>query len=338
MKKTLLASAMAAIVLPVTAIADVTIYGRAHVSLDYLDDGADYGAANVSSNASRLGFKAQTELADISAFVQIEQEINMAQGGGSNWASRDTFVGVKGDNWGMVRVGQFDSPFKAARGPANLFGDQVGDMRNLTRVGDGRFDERLPNTVHFQTPRFNGVQFNLGYSVHDGADNSDDGKEDAYSVSATYQQGIVDGALAFESHNKNKSRGERQGIRLALGLKVADPIKLVAFYQNIDHKADDTLDSDTYGLGGEVKAAQNTALKAMYMHRKGEASKDKADMIAVGVEHKISSPLRVYANYAVVLNDQDSSLTPWNQARTTGVDGVSDKDASGFSLGLRYDF
>lgn len=338
MKKKLLVSAVAMAMLPTVSLADVSIYGRAHVSLDYLDDGADYGEVNLSSNASRLGFKAQTELANLTAFVQIEQEINFAQGKGADWAGRDTFVGIKGDNWGMVRAGQFDSPFKAARGPANLFGDQVGDMRNLTRVGDARFDERLPNTIHYQTPRINGLQFNVAYSVHDGTDNGDGTKEDAYSVSVTYQEGIVDGALAFEAHNEDKSRGERQAARLAVGVKVADPVKLVAFYQNVDHKANDTLDSDTYGVGGEFKAAENTALKAMYLHRKGDDSKDKADMIAVGVEHKLANPLRVYANYAMVMNKENSALTPWNQARTTSVVGVAGEDASGFSLGLRYDF
>ncbi len=51
------------------------------------------------------------------------------------FATRDTFVGLKGD-FGQARVGRFDSPFKAARGPVNFFGDMVGDIRNVTRVGD----------------------------------------------------------------------------------------------------------------------------------------------------------------------------------------------------------
>jgi predicted porin len=52
-----------------------------------------------------------------------------------DFATRDTFVGLKGD-FGQVRAGRFDSPFKVARGPVNFFGDMVGDIRNVTRVGD----------------------------------------------------------------------------------------------------------------------------------------------------------------------------------------------------------
>ncbi len=54
------------------------------------------------------------------------------------FATRDTFVGLKGD-FGQARVGRFDSPFKAARGPVNFFGDMVGDIRNVTRAGNYTF-------------------------------------------------------------------------------------------------------------------------------------------------------------------------------------------------------
>lgn len=322
---------------PLSALADISLYGRAHVSLDYLDNGAGYGGANVSSNASRFGIRAQHHIGSLTALAQIEQEINMAQGNGASWASRDTFVGIKGEPWGMLRVGRFDSPFKAARGPANLFGDQLGDMRNLTRVGDARFDERLPNSVHYQTPAWQGWQGNLAYSLHDGEEQAPEKKEDAYSLSLTYEQASLSAAVAYEFHNQNKSRGHRQGVRVALGAKVKDPLTLVAFYQYVNHKAEDA-DSHTYGLGTAFKVLPQTTMKAMYMYRAGEAKKDRADLIAVGVEHSISRPLRVYANYAVVLNDEESALTPWQQGRSTTVKGVVNENASGVSMGLRYDF
>ncbi len=146
MKKALLPVAILA-ALPAVALADVTIYGRANVSVDLLDDGDDYSEVNMASGSSRLGFRANREFDGFTAIMQIEQEIDFTDSG-SNWASRDTFVGLRGD-FGMFRLGKFDTPFKQARGPANLFGDQVGDMRNLTRAGNARFDERTPNTIHY---------------------------------------------------------------------------------------------------------------------------------------------------------------------------------------------
>ncbi|KAF7275949.1 hypothetical protein GWI33_011073, partial [Rhynchophorus ferrugineus] len=130
--------AIGATVVSPVAFADISVYGRAHVSLDLLDDGRDYQEVNLSSNSSRLGFKADTKINDnLTAFAQVEQQINFTSGsddGGSiDFATRDTFVGVKGD-FGQVRVGRFDSPFKVARNPINFFGDQLGDIRNLTRA------------------------------------------------------------------------------------------------------------------------------------------------------------------------------------------------------------
>ena len=105
------------------AAADVKVYGRAHVSLDYLDDGQDYNEVGLSSNSSRLGFKAEQKLENgMTVFGQIEQEINFASGSANDdveFATRDTFVGLKGD-FGQARIGRFDSPFKVARGPVNF--------------------------------------------------------------------------------------------------------------------------------------------------------------------------------------------------------------------------
>jgi predicted porin len=94
-------------------------------------------------------------------------------------------------------------------------------------------------------------------------------------------------------------------------------------------------------VGGEFKVASNTALKAMWMTRDSDADQNDADMWVVGIEHKLDKAVRVYANFAMVDNDESSRLVPWQQARTAGSNLTSDysgEEASGFSVGLRYDF
>jgi predicted porin len=119
------------------------VYGRAHVSVDQLDDGTDSGT-NVSSNSSRIGFKADKDLENgMTALFQAEQEIRYDNGSGADWASRDSFVGLKGD-FGMVRLGYFDTPLKTVRSRTDLFGDQIGDARNLTRLKELRCRFRYP--------------------------------------------------------------------------------------------------------------------------------------------------------------------------------------------------
>lgn len=367
MNKKLIALAIgAAITAPAFAATDLTIYGRAHVSADWLDDGADYSELNLSSNSSRIGIKGERQInPNLKAFFQVEQQVNFSSGSsdssGTDIATRNTFVGLAG-NFGKVQVGRYDSPFKTARGPANLFGSQVGDLRNLARVGDGRFDERYDNTIQYTTPKFNGFSADVAYSLHEGVWADEDTGESAVSVALKYANGPLEATLAFEQVDEDVSRGERDGVRAALAYKLTDAFKLVGFYQSVDYDgvvfqrdADgntlnlidqaataakrDQLTSDTYGLGGEYKLAPSTTLKAMWMKRDADADNHNSTMYVVGVEHKLDSAVRVYANYAKVDNDDNVALNPWSASRSANVNtGALGEDASGFSIGIRYDF
>jgi predicted porin len=337
MKKALLPLAIAA-AFPMTAMADVTVYGRAHVSLDMLDNGADYSELNIASNSSRLGFKASKTLENgMTALFQIEQQVDF-DNGAANASARDTFVGLRG-SFGMIRVGQFDTPFKRARGPADLFGDQLGDIRNFTRVGNGRFDERMPYSLHFLTPKMGVFQFNVAYSVSEPQTAADSAKDEGVSLSVTYAAGALDFAAAYEAYGEDHSRGERSGFRLAAGCKLSPDLKLVGFFQSVDHEVNDALTSDLIGLGAEYKLAAKTTLRGHYLMRSADVDDADSSMFAIGIEQRLDSSLRVYANYALVTNDDNVALNPWAQARTTtAVPAVNGEDTSGLSLGLRYDF
>ena len=175
------------------------------------------------------------------------------------------------------------------------------------------------------------------------------GSSNAGSVSLNYQGGPFEGALAYEAVGKDSGRGKRDGLRLAAAYKLTDSFKMVGFYQTVDYKGGAAnaagaalrkqLSSDTYGLGGEYKIGSNTALKAMWMTRDADDSDYGADMWVVGVEHKLDKAVRVYANYAVTDNNKEAKLTPWAQARSAKPGAtVAGKEASGLSVGLRYDF
>ena len=69
-----------------------------------------------------------------------------------------------------------------------------------------------------------------------------------------------------------------------------------------------------------------------------DADDANATLLAIGLEHRLDPTVRVYGNIATVLNDENSNLTPWAQARTNTVGGVRGEDSLGLSLGMRYDF
>ncbi|MEN9316535.1 MAG: hypothetical protein RIS35_2928 [Pseudomonadota bacterium] len=347
-KKSLLALAIGAgFALPAAAqskIGDWEFYGRAHFSLDQLDDGAKYSEFNASSNSSRFGFRGSKSFGSVTGLWQIEQEVffnlNDTEANKNRIATRDTFAGLRG-TWGQFRFGKFDTPFKAAREPANLFGDMAGDMRNLTSVGNARFDERLNNMIEYQTPNFNGFQAKIAYALHEGSQAAVDastgaGKdEQALSLALHYKAGIVDAAAAWEDYGKDAARGERDAVRLAVGITPVKNLKLVAFYQDANHATDG---GKVTGFGAEYALTQKTYLRGHVFTRSADKANADATLYAIGVEHRIDRQLRVYANYGQVSNDPASNLNPWTQGRSTAQPGTNGENATAVSFGVRYDF
>ena len=334
-------------------------YGRAHISMDKLEDGNKYDRVNVSSNSSRVGFRGDKSFGDLKGIWQIESEIlftnnasdnssTVTGGAGSTktnyLAGRDTFGGVEG-SFGTVKFGKFDTPFKVAREAANLFGDQLGDMRNITRAG-AKFDERPNNIVQYQSPEMSGLRLTVAYAPHEGvtAATSNTGVETNNamgSASVSYNAGDVSAALAYEGYEKDASSGQRDATRMALSYKLNSNLKLVGFYQDAKYISSTTGDegSKVTGFGAEYQIIPNhTVLRAHVMDRKANKVNADSKMTAIGVDRIISKELRFYANYAVVTNGTAAKVAPWAEGRSTSVAATQGKDATGFSLGMRYDF
>ncbi|OOG24785.1 porin [Thioalkalivibrio denitrificans] len=336
MKKQLLAAAVAtAMVYPAAAVSGIDFYGRAHLSADYLDNGDDYSELNVSSNSSRLGVRGQRAFEyGLTGMFQIEQQIDFDDSG-TEFATRDTFVGLQGD-FGMVRIGKFDTPFKRARGPANFFGDQVGDMRNLTRTSDhGRFDERFRNSLHYRSPSMNGFVFDLQYSPErTNATTTEGGDNSGISTSLGYRTGPLNAVLAYEQQRDGDN--DPDAWRLAASYQLTSALRVGALYQQTTSAADD--DGTVWGLGGTLRINPKTFLNAHVFTLDSDLNDKDATLYAVGLEYRLDSALRFYGNVAMVSNDDASALTPWGQARTATPDGAAGETATGVSLGMRYDF
>jgi predicted porin len=332
----------------------IEIYGRANISVDQLDDGDKYSRLNLSSNASRLGFRGSKSFGNLKGIWQIEQEIQVnldqKQSNDDNrLATRDTFVGLQGD-FGTVRAGKFDTPFKVARGPFNLFGDELGDMRNLTKVGKAAFDERWNNMLEYQTPVMNGFQAKIAHSFATGsayASNTSgvEQKQDATSVSLGYKAGNLDATLAYETYGANTTgTGKRDATRAAIAYKINSDLSVMGFYQTADSK-DTTVtpakneSADVTGIGLQYMVSPKVALKAQYMDRKADAANSDASMYTVGGDYRYDKGLSFYVSYAGLKNESASTQAPWAQGRTTSkLAGVGDKTATGLSVGVRLDF
>lgn len=327
-------------------------YGRAHMSVDKLDDGNKYDRINLSSNSSRVGFRGDKQFGDLKGIWQIESEVlfnktsdaTTTQDDKNRLATRDTFAGIEGD-FGQFKVGKFDTPMKVARGAADLFGDQLGDMRNITRTG-AKFDERPNNIIQYQSPTMSGVRIALAYSPHEAATaiTSSTGVETnnaMTSMSVTYNLGDLSAAVAHEAYEKDAKDGDRDATRLALSYKVMTDLKLVGFYQDAKYikAANDDQGSKVTGFGAEYQIVPNhTVLRAHVMDRAANKANSDSKLTAIGIDRIISKELRFYANYAMVSNQSNAKVVPWSEGRSANTAGSTGKDAKGFSVGMRYDF
>src|SRR5699024_3204346 len=92
-----------------TLAAGVEMYGRVHLSADYLSTSSVCNGVNFSSNSSRIGFRAKEDLDVVTVFMQLEQQYNTLQGSkntSGELATRNTFIGLQND-YGTLRIGRF---------------------------------------------------------------------------------------------------------------------------------------------------------------------------------------------------------------------------------------
>src|SRR3989442_3480248 len=187
MNKKLVALAVAgALALPVAAqaqTANVTLYGRLNIDLEFINgkqpDGSNPTVNRVSSNSSRLGVRGTESLGGGQiAIFQIESSINGDTNAG-NLGGRETFVGLQGD-WGTLKLGRFLTPYDDI---LPIFGNAptlttsilstaaIWAQGPLSKV-EGGFDARLGNSIRYETPPLGGFIGELQYSTPDSSGNA----------------------------------------------------------------------------------------------------------------------------------------------------------------------
>lgn len=321
----------------------VQIYGQLHVSVDHIDSDIDGNSAqlNTSSNASLIGLRGTHRIDDnLNVLWQAESTVDVTNAGDIS-VDRDTFLGLSG-SWGLVRVGQFDTPLKTLRNRTDLFGNQAGDARNITHFtgpGLAGLDRRFKNGIHYRTPSFGGVIVNLHYATN--LDSDDDGNaaqssdEQAYSASVEYSIGGLWAAIAYDDSKVD----DNSAIRVAGFYDIGD-FRITALYQDIDNPSG-IADVTAYGAGVRYALNEKVRLKTQYYKLEvDDANDSKGELVAVGVDYHYAPNLQFYVNYAVLDND-GTTRTPYNVARsasTSAAGATGDESPAAVSVGTIFRF
>lgn len=337
MKKSLIALAVAGVVAAPAAFAatsNVDIYGKMHVSVNFMNDqSAAIEDMQVSSNASRIGFKGSEDLGGgLKAIWQIESGVDIDEQSGG-LASRNSFLGLSG-GFGTALIGNHDTPLKLVGRKVDLFGDTYADSRNV--MGGGN-DTRAKNVVAYISPTFSGFHAaaawtnDLGTSGTAG-DANDNG---AYSLAAFYDNGPLSLGLGYGDgeYHENNDLGAHLSVTAAYSF---GDVKVVGQYVSLedDTPAAGNGDYDAWMLGVAYGMGPIT-LKANYMTGEYDIAAAEPTQWTIGADYAMSKRTSAYIQYTD------------GEAVTLGAGGgnsdrigpaVAGGDVSAVSVGIVHNF
>jgi len=296
---------------------DSTIYGKVNVSVVNADTGST-DQWKLNSNASRLGVKGKTEIADgLYAVYKAEFEIAVDDGDtkGQTFNQRNIMAGIRG-SFGTVWAGKHDSPTKLAQNKIDLFNDLEGDIKN-TFEGENR----VSNIVAYTSPNINGFATTVAMMPGEGADldgdgNDDTGLTDGISYSVSYTKDNLYIAVAGDQDVDSQDL-----MRIVAQYKI-DALKLgVMYQQNEDNLG--TKDESGFFVSAAYKLDSKTTLKAQYGSIEDDADGDKEDTMSLGADYKLAKGTKLYVFYT---DNTDSSV------------GEADTDATAYGLGMEHKF
>ncbi|MBN2855684.1 MAG: porin [Halothiobacillaceae bacterium] len=369
MKKNIIALAVAAaMIAPVAAMADTTLYGKFHVSYDFLGgDNAANTTGGFSSNSSRIGIKGKEKINDnLSMIYQWETGFDAGQNGslsgstGGLGGQRNTFIGATG-TWGTVITGRHDTPFKIMGRDYDLFGDTIGDTRNIISGptstiktnSDTNWNLRPSQVIAYATPDLMGFKAMLAYV--NSWDMSAGGtpvspyntSASALSLSAGYKIAGFGLDAAYESHKKpGTGQNTQDAYRLGANYSIAG-VKILGFYQDIKNVAYTANSQKAYGVGAAYTFLGANTVKAQY-YKADDVSNTtgtNGSMWAVGYDYKLSKQTNVYAMYAQTSNGTSANYSIMNGGHDNKYVGynaltgtLNGQKTSAVSVGVEHKF
>jgi predicted porin len=347
--KILATAIVAALTSPLQAIADtanVNVYGKFDLSYDLVNTGtATNGTGGttvgrVSSNTSLVGLKGAEDLSDgLSAIWQVESQLYPGDATVATLGTRNTYAGVKGDSFGTVLAGRYDTPYKISTRKLDLFADGVADNRSILGGVAGTsavatFDGRQNQVVAYISPNIGGFTGALGYvnlnpslTVGTVGAASTTSKQTALSLAGWYDANGFYGSVAYEVHDLAVTAGtagtaaaasatavtvSEKATRLGFGY-TQDLFKLNAAYEKT---SDDygVANANKYGhstayVSGKFNLPGNNAVKAALTKQGnvGGVANTGVTQYSLGFDHNLSKRTTVYALYSKIRNGSAAS-------------------------------
>ncbi|MCP5266458.1 MAG: porin [Burkholderiaceae bacterium] len=341
MKKSLLAVAVAA-ALPGAAFAasNVTMYGIADVSVDFVDRGnQSRNTLFLSSggrSTSRWGVRGAEDLGGgLKAIFQFEAGVGVDIGSNdANFFQRTSTVGLQG-GFGKIRLGRTYTPsfLSLAKWDAmgyGLFGNLLVTSVRTTIV-------RYNNGIYYNSPKLGGAVINAAFSSGESDSSANpSGQGNAFDVSVDWAGGPANVSAYYGSANSTTNpivKTKRMGIGGGFNMGA---FKIVAGYSKADPDGGNN-DTKAVSVGGSLKlGAGSLMLQAQRL--KFDATNGKSTTFGVAYAHSLSKRTSVYAHFGTTRNDAVTAVELRGSGYAYTADGGVSSDPRAFGVGVRHLF
>jgi predicted porin len=291
----------------------------------------------MESSNSRFGVRGHEKLGgDLRAIFQLETQF-LLDSNNTNFAQRDSFVGLAHKRWGTVKLGRMDTPFKEYGDDISFLGVSSGNFTSTSSVlrlfgfgqnGAARFHERRVNVVQYESPQIGPVDFKVQYSTNET--DTAARKPHVWSFGAKYELGNFALLVGHEIHwdllggssNVGTAAMSNAGIASTRSKDKATEVSLT--YKSGNHQLEADYEWHEWKEFGQPT---NTPLTAT-----GKFGSYKNNSWLLNWQWRVSDNLRTQFHYVHATNGQCSRTFLVGNAPciTDGLDGTQ------ISIGAAY--
>lgn len=267
-KKTLLGAAIAATTMAAGTAnaymlgdpndANVEVYGVVSISA------VDYGASKATGpddgwaleNETRIGFRAAKAMTDnVTAFAQVESGWVLDYG--ADLGNRDTFVGLRGDDWGQVRFGRMLTPlYELVDWPYSA--SNLGrTFDRAWRSGERYHFDRKSQMARYDSPMF-GEMVKFSLAGGNGSENHEDSNFFGGSITVAPVDMLTLHA-AFETAKGTVFESATENVFDTNNATPGNPLDIKEL-----GKAASVGDTDSYFVGFELRPMDNFNILGAY--------------------------------------------------------------------------
>lgn len=347
-KKLLMAAVASALVAApmMSAHAAATVYGKLNVGVASVDSGntTDSSTLAVTDNASRLGVKGDEDLGGgLKAIYMMEFTVDADAAATIGASGRDVYAGLQG-GWGSVRLGAFNSVYKALSTGLEIFGDTTADFSTVGSgtIGGLNGETREANQISYSSPDMSGFQIGIGSSRGESGQSSTGAtpEENPLMIAVTYNAGPLYLGIGMKDMDETQTTGLDDSMKFA-GRFNMDAFSIWAVMETQSAKGTKAVgnsETDTTHIGASYKMANNTFALT---YTKSDDSQDgyDVDALSLGVIHALSKNTAIKGLYTTIDNSTNATDSGSILSSVSGMTAtVADKDPTALEVQLSVSF